>query len=50
MVEEIFKRGAQKVNNEDIVKTLLAKVVHIGNAGCDICLVSDKQRSKDRLG
>lgn len=49
MVKEIFQRRAQKVNNEDVVKTLLAKVVHVGDAGCRISLVSDDQIWKTDL-
>lgn len=49
MVKEIFQRRAQEVNNEDVVKTLLAKVIHIGDAGCSISLVSDEYRMKDKL-
>lgn len=33
VVEEILERRTQEIDDEDVVKTLLAKVVHIGNAG-----------------
>lgn len=32
-VEEVFEVGAEKVNDENIVKSLLAKVVHLGDTG-----------------
>jgi hypothetical protein len=34
MVEEILQRGPKKINDQDVVETLLAKVVDIRNAGC----------------
>lgn len=32
MVEEVFKRGSQEVNDEDVVETFLAEVVDVWNA------------------
>jgi hypothetical protein len=34
VVKQIFERWAEKVDNQDVVETLLAEVVDIGNAGC----------------
>jgi hypothetical protein len=31
MIEEIFKRGAEEVDHEDIVKPFLTKVIDIRN-------------------
>ena len=33
MVEEVLQAGPQQVNDQDVVKTLLAEVVDIRNAG-----------------
>jgi len=33
VIEEILERRAEKVNNEDVVKTLLTEIVDIGNSG-----------------
>lgn len=33
VVEEVLERGAEEVDDEDVVKTLLAKVVDIGDTG-----------------
>ena len=33
-VEEVFQVRAQEVNNEDVVKTLLTKMVDLRNADC----------------
>ena len=33
MIKEVFKRGSQKVNDENIVKALLAEVVDVRNPG-----------------
>ncbi len=35
VVEEVFERRSEEVNNENVVETLLAEVVDIGNTGCD---------------
>ena len=35
VIEEVFERRPEEVNDENVVKTLLAKVVDIGNTGCD---------------
>ncbi len=35
-VEEILKRWTKEVDDQDIVKTLLAEVVDIWNASCDV--------------
>lgn len=35
MVEKIFKRGTEKVDDEDVVQTLLTKVINIRDTGCD---------------
>jgi hypothetical protein len=32
MVEEVFKRWSQKVDDEDVMEAFLAKVVDIGDA------------------
>ena len=29
MIEQVFQRGSQEVNDEDIVKTLLTKIIDI---------------------
>lgn len=34
VVEEVFQRRAEQIDYEDVVKTLLPEVVHVGNAGC----------------
>lgn len=34
MVEKVLQAGAEEVNDQDVVQTLLAKVVDIGNTGC----------------
>jgi hypothetical protein len=31
VVEEILETGTEKINNEDIVQTLLTEVIDIGN-------------------
>jgi hypothetical protein len=36
VIEEVLQAGAEKVNDEDVVETLLAKVVHIGDSSCSI--------------
>jgi ABC-type transporter Mla MlaB component len=33
VVEQVLQAGAEKVNNEDVVQALLAKVVNIRDAG-----------------
>lgn len=33
VVEEVFQTGSEQVDDENIVKTLLTKVVDIGNTG-----------------
>jgi hypothetical protein len=33
VVEEVFERRTQQVNDQNVVKTLLAKIIHIGNSG-----------------
>ena len=39
VVEKVLQAGAEEVDNEDVVKTLLTKVVHIGYPSCS--MVSD---------
>lgn len=34
-VEKVLQRGSQQVDDEDVVQTLLAKVVHIWDASCE---------------
>lgn len=34
MIEQIFQGRTQQVDDEDVVKTLLTKVVHIRDTGC----------------
>ncbi len=34
MIKQIFETGSQQVDNEDVVQTLLAEIVDIGNASC----------------
>lgn len=34
MIEEILETGSKKVDNEDVVQTLLSEVVDIGDTGC----------------
>ena len=36
VVKQVLQAGTEQVNDEDVVKALLAKVVHIRNAGCDM--------------
>jgi hypothetical protein len=33
VIEEILEGRAEKVNNEDVVKTFLSEIVDIGNSG-----------------
>jgi hypothetical protein len=33
VIEEILEGRAEKINDEDVVKTLLSEVVDIGNSG-----------------
>jgi hypothetical protein len=33
VIEEILERRAEKVDNKDVVKTLLSEIVDIGNSG-----------------
>lgn len=33
MVEEVLKRGAEEVDDQDVVEAFLSEVVNIGNAG-----------------
>jgi hypothetical protein len=35
VIEEILETRSEKVNDEDVVQTLLSKVVDIGDTGCD---------------
>lgn len=32
MIEEILQRRTEKIDNEDVVQTLLSEIVDIGNA------------------
>lgn len=32
MIKKVFKRGTEEIDNEDVVETLLSKVVDVGNA------------------
>lgn len=34
MIKEILQRRTQKIDNEDVVQTLLSEIVDIGNASC----------------
>lgn len=34
VIEEVFKAWAKQVNDQDVVKALLAKVIYIRNTGC----------------
>lgn len=33
MIKQILEGWSQQVDNEDVVKTLLTKVIHVRNAG-----------------
>lgn len=33
MVEEVLKRGAEEVDDQDVVEAFLSEVVNIGNTG-----------------
>lgn len=35
MIKKILERRSEKVNDEDVVQTLLSEVVDIGDTGCD---------------
>jgi hypothetical protein len=34
MVKEVLERGAEEVDDQDVVQAFLAEVVHVRNAGC----------------
>jgi len=34
MIEEVFETWAEQVNDEDVVQSLLAKVIYIRDTGC----------------
>lgn len=36
MIKKIFETGSKEVDDEDVVKTFLAEVVDVGNAGCEV--------------
>lgn len=35
VVEQVLQTGAQQVNDQDVVQTLLAKIVNIRDPGCE---------------
>lgn len=35
MIEEVFQRRAEEIDDQDVVQPFLAEVVDIGNASCD---------------
>jgi ABC-type transporter Mla MlaB component len=39
VVKEVLQARAQQVNDEDVVKALLAEVVYIGDTGCTLSVV-----------
>lgn len=34
VIKQVLETGAQQVNNQDVVETLLPEVVNIGDPGC----------------
>lgn len=36
VVEQVLQAGTQQVNDQDVVEALLAEVVHIRDASCDV--------------
>lgn len=47
MVEKVLKTRAEKVDDKNIVETLLSEVVDIGDTGCKQRLAKDAEKSSE---